>query len=192
MFFSNLKLFPFEHRYSSREAVVTLNSAELEHVINEYSEHLLKMAYFYLRDRDLAKDIVQEVFLSFYEKSTYQEQGKLRAYLTKLTVNRCKDYLRSWSFRHLTFNKRSIDSVHTTRDSLIVEEEKSIIANAILKLPVKYREIILFYYYEELNMREIASFLSLSENTVKTRMTKARALLKKELLADYWEVLSIE
>ena len=169
-----------------------MNSAELEHVMDTYGEYLLKMAYFYLRDRELAKDIVQEVFISFYEKSNYQDQGKLRAYLTKLTVNRCKDYLRSWSFRHLKFNKELVETIHTEHDRLILQEEKSVIASAILVLPIKYREIILFYYYEELTMREIAAFLDLSENTVKTRMTKARILLKDKLSADYWEVLSIE
>ncbi|PIC70262.1 hypothetical protein CSV77_09290 [Sporosarcina sp. P16b] len=75
---------------------------------------------------------------------------------------------------------------------MILQEEKSAIAAAILVLPIKHREITLFYYYEELNMREIAAFLDLSENTVKTRMTKARTLLKDNLSADYWEVLSIE
>ncbi|PIC83248.1 RNA polymerase [Sporosarcina sp. P1] len=169
-----------------------MNSAELEHVMDTYGEHLLKMAYFYLRDREMAKDIVQEVFISFYEKSNYQEQGKLRAYLTKLTVNRCKDYLRSWTFRHLKLNKERLEIIHTEHDRLILKEEQSAIATAILALPIKYREIILFYYYEELNMREIATFLDLSENTVKTRMTKARTLLRGKLSNDYWEVLSIE
>ncbi|ARK21274.1 MULTISPECIES: sigma-70 family RNA polymerase sigma factor [Sporosarcina] len=169
-----------------------MDSVELEQVMDQYGEHLLKMAYFYLRDHELAKDIVQEVFISFYEKSNYQERGKLRAYLTKLTVNRCKDHLRSWSFRHLKFNKEWAETIHTEHDRLILQEEKSAIASAILTLPIKYREIILFYYYEELTMREVAAFLDLSENTVKTRMTKARILLKDKLSADYWEVLSIE
>ena len=169
-----------------------MNSAELERIMDEYGEHLLKMAYFYLRDRELAKDIVQEVFISFYGSSDYQELGKLRAYLTKLTVNRCKDHLRSWSFRNLKFNKEWIETIHTERDRLILQEEKSDIAVAVLSLPVKYREVIIFYYYEELTMREVASFLGISENTVKTRMTKARKLLRNELSKDYWEVLSIE
>lgn len=169
-----------------------MNSAELEHVMDKYGEHLLKMAYFYLRDREMAKDIVQEVFISFYEKSNYQEQGKLRAYLTKLTVNRCKDHLRSWSFRNLKFKNHWTETIHIEHDRLIIQEEQAIMAIAVLTLPVKYREIILFYYYEELTMKEIASFLKISENTVKTRMLKARKLLKDELPADYWEVLSIE
>ncbi|MEV9641627.1 sigma-70 family RNA polymerase sigma factor [Mammaliicoccus sciuri] len=169
-----------------------MDSVDLEKVMDEYGEHLLKMACFYLRDRETAKDIVQEVFISFYGTANYEELGKIRAYLTKLTVNRCKDYLRSWSFRHLQFGKDWIETIHNERDPLILQEEKAEIAIAVLKLPIKYREIILFYYYEEYNMREVAQFLNLSENTVKTRMIKARKLLKNTLSSDYWEVLSIE
>jgi RNA polymerase sigma-70 factor (ECF subfamily) len=169
-----------------------MNSAQLEEIIDEHGEHLLKMAYFYVRNRETAKDIVQEVFISFYDRSTYEEQGKLRAYLTKLTTNRCKDYLRSWSFRNLKFGNDWIENIHVQQDPLILQEEKSLIAIAILKLPIKYREIILFYYYEECTMREIAELLNLSESTVKTRMTKARKMLKKDLKQNDWEVLSIE
>ena len=169
-----------------------MDSGELEGIIDEHGAHLLKMAYFYLRDREMAKDIVQEVFFSFYHSSKYEEQGKLRAYLTRLTVNRCKDYLRSWSFRNLSFNKEWIEKIQSQQDPLILNEEKTDIAIAIMKLPIKYREIILFYYYEESKMREISALLGLSENTVKARMVKARKLLKIDLQSDYWEVLSIE
>lgn len=165
---------------------------ELEQIIDDYAEHLLKMAYFYVRNRETAKDIVQEVFITFSEQTDYEEQGKLRAYLTKVTVNRCKDHLRSWSFRNLQLRKDWVESAYREHDVIILEEERSEIAVAVLELPVKYREIIIFYYYEELNMREIAQFLNLSENTVKTRMIKARKLLKDVLPSENWEVLSNE
>ena len=76
-----------------------MDQDELKKIIDAHGEHLLKMAFFYLRDREMVKDIVQDVFISFYASTNYEERGTLRAYLTKLTVNRCKDHLRSWSFR---------------------------------------------------------------------------------------------
>ncbi|MEK3934834.1 sigma-70 family RNA polymerase sigma factor [Sporosarcina sp. FSL W7-1349] len=169
-----------------------MEQIQIEKIIDEHGEHLIRLAYFYVRDRETAKDIVQEVFITLYEKVDYEEQGKLRAYLTTMTANRCKDHLRSWSFRNLQFNKDWMERIHIQQDPLILQEEKADIAIAILELPIKYREIILFYYYEECTMKEIAQLLGISENTVKTRMTKARKLLKKELQSDYWEVLSIE
>lgn len=169
-----------------------MNQRDLEEIMDTHGEHLLRMAFFYLRDREMAKDIVQDVFISFYTTSNYEERGTLRAFLTKMTVNRCKDHLRSWSFRNLLFTQDWVETIHTQQDPVILKEERTEIAIAILKLPMKYREIIIFYYYEGLKIKEIAAFLELSENTVKARMVKARKLLKEKLKSEDWEVLSNE
>ena len=73
-----------------------------------------------------------------------------------------------------------------------MKEERTELAIAIMKLPVKYREVLIFYYYEGYKIKEIAAFLGLSENTVKARMVKARKLLKEKLRSEDWEVLSNE
>lgn len=169
-----------------------MEQVELEKIMDVHGEHLLRMAFFYLRDREMAKDIVQDVFISFYTSSNYEERGTLRAYLTKLTVNRCKDHLRSWSFRNLLFSHNWAETIHTQQDPLVLNEERAELAITILTLPIKYREIIIFYYYEGYKIKEIAALLNLSENTVKARMVKARKLLKEKLQSDDWEVLSSE
>lgn len=169
-----------------------MDQEELKCMMDAHGEHLLKMAFFYLRDREMAKDIVQDVFLTFYTSAKYEERGTLRAYLTKLTVNRCKDHLRSWSFRNLLFSHNWVETIHKQQDPVILKEERTELAITILKLPMKYREIIIFYYYEEYKIREIAAFFELSENTVKARLVKARKLLKGKLKSDDWEVLSID
>lgn len=169
-----------------------MDQDDLEKIIDAHGEHLLKMAFFYLRDRETAKDIVQDVFISFYGSTNYEELGMLRAYLTKLTVNRCKDHLRSWSFRNLLLTDNWVETIHRQQDPLVLKEERTELAIAILKLQVKYREILIFYYYEGYKIKEIAAFLELSENTVKARMVKARKLLKAKLRSEDWEVLSSE
>lgn len=169
-----------------------MDQEDLNKIMDAHGGHLIKMAFFYLRDREMAKDIVQDVFLSFYTSSNYEERGTLRAYLTKMTVNRCKDHLRSWSFRNLLFSHDWVETIHKQQDPLILNEERAELAITILKLPMKYREIIIFYYYEEYKIKEIAAFLELSENTVKSRIVKARKLLREKLKSEDWEVLSID
>ncbi|WP_251700906.1 sigma-70 family RNA polymerase sigma factor [Sporosarcina luteola] len=171
---------------------MTMDQGELEAIMDAHGEHLLRMAFFYLRDREMAKDIVQDVFISFYTSANYEERGTLRAYLTKLTVNRCKDHLRSWSFRNLLITQDWVETIHTQQDPLVLNEERAELSITILKLPMKYREIVIFYYYEEYKIREIAALLELSENTVKARMVKARKILKEKLKTGDWEVLSNE
>lgn len=69
-----------------------------EKMIDEHAEHLLRLAYFYVKNRHAAEDIVQEVFIKFSQPN-YEERGQLRAYLSTLTINKSKDYLKSWHYK---------------------------------------------------------------------------------------------
>ena len=55
------------------------------------------------------------------------------------------------------------------------------LVKALMKLPTKYREVIYLYYYEELNTREMAKVLRINENTIKTRLKRAKVMLKEQL-----------
>lgn len=160
--------------------------------MEEHAEHLLRLAYFYVKDRHVAEDIVQEVFIKF-SSQMYEERGLLRAYLSTVTINKSKDYLKSWHYKKIVLQEKLFPlraKVH--RDSLIEAEERSQIGAAILELPLQYREPILLYYFEELRIVEIASILDIPENTVKTRLRRAREALKPYLKQEEWEVLAHE
>ena len=73
---------------------------ELKELMFQYTEYLIRLAYYYVKDLQAAEDIVQEVFIKFYNsQSNYEERGELKAFLTKMTVNKSKDYLKSWTYR---------------------------------------------------------------------------------------------
>lgn len=71
---------------------------ELEQIIEEYSNHLLRLAYFYTKNQAAAEDVVQDVLIKFYQ-SNYEERGQVKAYLTTMTINKSKDYLKSWAYK---------------------------------------------------------------------------------------------
>lgn len=75
------------------------------------------------------------------------------------------------------------------RDGLVLNEERTYVTTQLFALPLPYREVIYFYYYEELKIKDIAFVLDVPENTVKTRLRKARSLLKDALPQEAWEVL---
>ncbi|MFJ7736216.1 sigma-70 family RNA polymerase sigma factor [Lysinibacillus sp. NPDC097287] len=161
----------------------------LEKIIEEYAEHLLRLAYFYVKDRHAAEDIVQEVFIKFSSQK-YEERGLLRAYLSTLTINLSKDYLKSWHYKKIILQEKLFPlRAKSERDALLEAEERSQIGAAILELPLQYREPILLYYYEEMKVAEIATVLGIPENTVKTRLRRAREALKPYLKQEEWEVL---
>ena len=162
---------------------------DYEQIIDEYSGHLLRLAYFYTRNRHAAEDIVQEVLIKFYE-ANYEERGQLRSFLATMTVNKSKDYLKSWAYKKMQFETKWWMKT-TDRDHVVQLEERSSIGAAILKLPLKYREPILLYYYEEMSVLQVAEILQINENTVKTRLKRARDQLRP-VLEGTWEVLNHE
>ena len=74
-------------------------------MIEEHAAHLLRLAYLYVKNRQTAEDIVQEVFIKFSQRG-YEERGQLRAYLSTLTINQSKDYLKSWHYKKLLLQEK--------------------------------------------------------------------------------------
>lgn len=174
-----------EHRYIIERGVYM----NLEQVLEEHSEHLLRISYYYTKSLHAAEDIVQDVFIKYSQnKNDYEENGKLHAYLTKMTINRCKDYLRSWSYRKIQLQEHLPIIPILQKDRIIQKELNLSIGESVLSLPIKQREVIVLYYYEELNTAEIASLLKLPESTVRTRLRRARENLRP-ILSNEWEEL---
>ncbi|SOC36552.1 sigma-70 family RNA polymerase sigma factor [Ureibacillus acetophenoni] len=167
-----------------------LDERSFSQIMEDHTDYLLQIAFLYVKDWPAAEDIVQDVFISFYQKfDQFEERSSLKTYLSKITVNKCKDYLKSWRYRmQVLTNSFSVNS-KKQRNRLVEQDEKVELADAVLQLPLKYREVIISYYFEELPILEVAIQLNLSDNTVKTRLRKARALLKEELKNNQWEVL---
>lgn len=159
--------------------------------MERHTERLIRLAFYYVRDLQSAEDIVQEVFIKFYNNAqSYEERGELKAYLSKLVVNKSKDYLRSWTYRKIQVQQKIFSKQATIRrDMLVQQDEQTLIENAIVALPLKQREVIIHFYFEELSVLEIAALLQIPESTVKTRLRRGRELLKPKLRHIEWEVL---
>lgn len=164
---------------------------ELEKIMEQHTERLIRLAFYYVRDIQCAEDIVQDVFIKFYDhQHNYEERGELRAYLSKLVTNKSKDYLRSWTYRKIQVQQKIFaKQAVIRRDMLVQQDEQTLIENAILALPLKQREVLIYFYFEELPVMEIAELLSIPESTVKTRLRRGRELLKPKLQHIEWEVL---
>ncbi|MEC1177680.1 sigma-70 family RNA polymerase sigma factor [Metasolibacillus meyeri] len=164
---------------------------DLKEIMNLYTESLIRLAYYYVKDRQAAEDIVQEVFIKLYHHpDKYEERGELQAFLYKMTANKSKDYLRSWSYRKVQLQNKifPLDSKMEV-DELVRKEEETIIGDAILELPLKQREVLIYFYFNEMKIKAIANILSIPESTVKTRLRRGKELLKNKLKDIQWEVL---
>ncbi|WP_339213634.1 sigma-70 family RNA polymerase sigma factor [Solibacillus sp. FSL W8-0372] len=163
---------------------------QLEQFVRTHGEELLRLSYTYVKNKEMAEDIVQDVLLKAYEQQDkFRGDASYRTYLYRMTINRSYDYLRSWSYKNtvLTNKIQEIFQVTKSTEQQVFEQnDNRLLGNAVLDLPVKYREIIILFYYKELKIDEIAELLSISDNTVKTRLKRGREKLRKQLEGGEW------
>ncbi|WP_010648762.1 sigma-70 family RNA polymerase sigma factor [Oceanobacillus massiliensis] len=155
----------------------------LEEIMIEHGSDLVRLAYNYVKDKETAKDMVQNTFIKCYENlDEFRYDSSIKTWLYRITINQCKDYLRSWHYRKVQ-TKEVLDNaikplLLTPEDKAIRKSEQEKIKDFIFSLPKNYREVIFLYYYKSLSIGEIAEVAELNTNTVKTRLRRAKQKLK--------------
>lgn len=162
------------------------SEATLYNLVSIYGDELKRIAFLYLNDMALSEDIVQEVFISCYNNlHKFNHRSTYRTWLYRITINKCKDFQKKWSYRNIVYKPfveslimKPVDPVHKTYES---HHEQNEIISAISFLPQKYKEVLIFYYYQEMSMKEISTITNVKINTVKSRINRGRSALKEEL-----------
>ena len=166
------------------EYEVTVNS-----LVEQYQTQLLHIASAYVKDSHAAEDIVQQVWIKYYQLLKLEGKDSKKsayAWLYRVTVNQSIDFLRRVK------NKREIYSndIEMTQDSQNIDTillEKHVIERleneALLKrielLPEKYQHVIVYFYFKDLPYNEISTALNISVGTVRARLHRAKFLLRK-------------
>ncbi len=148
--------------------------------IDDYSDDIKKICYIYLTDRSQAEDALQDTFLKAWKNMpAYERRGieNDKAWLLRIAINTCRDYYKTGWFRHVDRSQElEVAAANLTyQDS--ADHELTI---DICRLPEKYKQVILLYYYQGMNMREVAQTLGVPVSTVQRRLKKAESLLKIE------------
>ena len=162
---------------------------DIDYYVEQYGDYLYRIAYVYTKDQHAAEEVVQDVFIKLYETNQFEGKSSEKTYLTKMTINRCYDYLRKWKVKKAQLFEYFTKSVASSEQVVIEQQERDEIVEAILTLPLKYREVLLLYYYDDLSVAEIASCIHIPQSTVATRLQRARTKLKEQLPKMEWEVL---
>lgn len=168
-----------------------MKQEELENYIYTYGKDIYSFCCCVTRSRQEADDLYQETFLKLYEMG---DELKIRtnpkSFLMGVAFNLYRNDKRKLSVRQRIIGKSvSIDASvedipfagQETEDMVISREECQIIRKAVTKLPDKYRIPILLYYMEELSQADIAAMMRISEGTVKSRLHRAKKILKEQL-----------
>lgn len=157
----------------------------VEVLMNEYGEAIKRLVFTYIKDYSLTEDLTQDIFLTVYLKfDTFAGRSSIKTWIYAIAINKCKDYLRSWHFRKISYTNSFLDLVGNSKDpenNLLDQTNRAELVKEILKLPVKYREVVILFYYKDFSIDDISVLLSISESTVKVRLHRGREKLKKGL-----------
>ncbi len=160
----------------------------MDEIMNHYGQDILRLVYSYVNSKELAEDLTQDIFVKCYKSlHTYKGKSSLRTWLWRIAINHCKDFLKSWYNKNVVISEEEPISHRTAKEMVeevvIQKEEDDQLIAAIMTLPIKYREVIYLFYYEELLIKDISAVTEASVNTVKTRLRRAKELLKERLEA---------
>ena len=149
---------------------------EVNNAIELYSDMVLRLCMVYLKNSSDAEDIFQTVFLKYTLSTKHFENAEHeKAWLIRVTVNACKDLLRSF------FHSRTISMEELQEFAPAVTEGQYAVLEAVWALPKQYRDVIYLHYYEGYTAPEIAGILNRNANTVYTHLNKGKQLLRESL-----------
>lgn len=151
----------------------------IERLVETHTNTLLRTALHHTQNQSDAEDVVQMVFLKLIRlEQEFADKEHEKAWLIRVTINQCRDLKRSAWHKKTTALEETLPMEEFTRDETILD--------AVRALPDNYRDIVYLYYFEGYATAEIAQMLEMKQNTVESRLHRARAKLKAELEGE-WE-----
>lgn len=156
----------------------------IHNIICNHGEEIKRLIFTYAKSYDVTEDIFQEFLIQTYKSlDGFKSNSSLKTWLYRIAINKCKDYLRSPIHRliHYTDKFNAFRKQKSAESSYLENESKSELAEMVLSLPIKYREVIILRYYKDLSIREISTTLNVKESTIATRLMRGRNRLETKL-----------
>ena len=154
-------------------------------IFTKYYADLVRFSFGFTRNSDVSEEIVQEVFLKFWEnRASFSIHTSLKSFLLKSVQNRCIDLL-----RHNTITGKYASEIlehpvlsgNDTENYILYSDLETHFNQAMSKIPAQYAEVFRMSRIESQSYQEIAVNLGVSVRTVEVRIAKALSLLKEEL-----------
>ena len=151
---------------------------KIQSIIERHSATIIRLAFTYVKNISDAEDIAQDVFLAYIQKPTeFSNDGHEKAWLMRVTINKCKDYLKSgWKKQ----------TVPIPDDLSYIPQEDFLLLQTVFGLEEKYRLPIYLFYFDSYSIKEIAALLNINASTIGTRLERGRNIIKNKL-GDYYE-----
>ena len=173
-----MKHFPFLPRLINESAFEDkgddrMTEENLERYIKLYRGTVFRLAYSIVQNREDSDDITQDAFMRlFISEQTFLQEENVKAWLIRVTINLAKDLLRSGWRRH---------RAELTEDIPFESSREKVLLDSVKKLKTDHGIIVYLFYYERYTVKEIAIIRNTTPAAVRTKLTRARAQLRKML-----------
>lgn len=158
------------------------DGSAFDRIVSEHAADVQALAGRLLGWDGDVEDVVQEVFLAaFVGLKRFKGASSLRTWLYSITINKCRSHRHRRRMRLRVLSARNKDGTDSAASESMTEDDFDRVRTAVRSLPVKYREVVVLKYLQELSTEKIREILGVSDNVVYVRLNRARAMLKDKL-----------
>ena len=158
------------------------SAEETNRAIDRYGDMIRRICMIHLKNYADTEDIFQTVFLKYALSSIeFENKEHEKAWLIRVTINACKDLLKS-------FFRRNTVSIHQLIEQPAPQDQDyTDVLEAVLSLPKKYKDVVYLYYYEGYTAPQISKILGKNVNTIYTLLNRSKKILKAQLGGSEYE-----
>lgn len=159
-------------------------------IVERYEEKLKRYARRFLYNNEDSEDLVQDIFIKAYTNlKSFDTKRRFSPWIYRIAHNEFINFLRKRHLEALPFFDPDTLFPHpvakeNSDDLVLNKEQQQAIEKSLAELPVKYRELVILYYFEDFDYKSIADILEIPVSTVGVRLKRAKDRLKKILVAN--------
>jgi RNA polymerase sigma-70 factor (ECF subfamily) len=154
-------------------------------LVRQHQSMVFSIAYHFLRDRTLAEEVAQEVFLQLYRNlRSLESEAHITFWLRRVTSNRCVDYVRKRQRQHEVGLDQTAELRNSDQpgDPMLSRKLQTLVQSTLVQsLPEKPRLVMIMRYQEDLMPEEIARILDMPVRTVKSHLHRSLAMLREKM-----------
>ncbi len=181
-------------QYSDEELIQKIlhqETALFELIIRRNNQSLYRIGKMYHFSHEDTQDLMQETYIKAYTHlNQFQNRSSLKTWLSKIMVHECYRKSQKWAFKNVESLEKNpslfakLGSTETS-NKVMNTELNTVIEKSLLHIPEDYRTVFLLREINGLNVLETAEILDITESNVKTRLSRAKSFLRKEIEKTY-------
>lgn len=158
-----------------------------EQIVAKYIDSLYRIAISHTGNASDADDMVQQTFFKLLAgKVNFTDEEHMKRWLIRVCINECNSMFSSFWRRNVKLFAPNEEKEYADGQIAFMKRENRDLYEAVMMLPKKCRVVVYLYYYEGYSTKEIEEIIHVKEATIRTRLVRARKLLK-ETLKEAWE-----